>query len=229
MGLKKGPPVPNRAPRALPVLSNQAGIIPYLQKVRTTLNKSVRQPQAPAAVLNFTITKAATGFQLTWSAVPGCDGYVVYKSASGSFNDAEQIMLRNAQQTSWMDSTDSSTVRYKIASTAGTDSQPQSIISALSPSPLTPTVTGVATSVGGSTSAAASGGSSGSGGSGTASTDDVDAVALLTDVLIVNGPNEGELLAFAADSGDNKWENRTADDLRIAKKWQIPLLSEFFS
>jgi hypothetical protein len=228
MGLKKGPPVPNRAPRALPSLSNQSEIIPYLQKLRTTVNKSVRQPQVPAAVLNFTITKSKTGFQLTWSAVPGCDGYVVYKSPSGSFNDAEQIMLRNAQQTSWMDSSDSLTVRYKIASTAGTDSQPQSITSALSPSPLTPTVTGSSASSGGSTSAAAAGGSSGSGGSGSTGTD-TDAVALLTDVLIVNGPNEGELLAFAADSGDNKWENRTADDLRIAKKWQVPLLSEFFS
>lgn len=228
MGLKVGPPVPNRSPRALPGITNLQEIVPYLQKVRTTINKSVKQPQSPAAVLNFTITAVKTGYQLTWSAVPGCDGYVVYKSPSGSFNDAEQIMLRNAQQTSWLDATDSKTVRYKIASTAGTDSQPQSVTSPLSPSPATPTSIGGSSSVGGSTSAAAAGGVTGGTGSGGTSTD-VDALATLKDVLIHNGPNEGDLLAFASTNGDNVWENRTTDDLRIAKKWQVIWLSEFFS
>jgi len=226
VGLNPPKPTPNRAPRALPTLANEKELVSYLQKIRTTVNKSVRQPQTPAAVLNFTITAVKGGNQLTWSAVPSCDGYIVYKSPSGSFNDSEQIMLRNSQQTSWLDSTDSTTVRYKIASTAGTDSQPQSVTSPLSPSPKTPTSIGTSSAISGSTSATSAGGSTGTGGSG--NTVDVDALATLNDVLISNGPNEGDLLAFAVDSGDNLWENRTTDDLRIAKKFQVPLLVEFF-
>jgi hypothetical protein len=138
-------------------------------------------------------------------------------------------MLRNAQQTSWLDSTDSKTVRYKIASTAGTDSQPQSVTSPLSASPATPASIGGSSSIGGSTSASAAGGVTGGTGTAGGATTDVDALATLNDVLIHNGPNEGDLLAFAATNGDNKWENRTTDDLRIAKKFQVPLLVEFFT
>ena len=128
MGLKKPGPTPNRSPRTIPVINSQQELDQYLQKWRTTVNKTLEQPQTPAAVVNFAVTPQTGGNQISWAAVKGADGYIIYRSASGSFADQTTIKISSGQQTSYFDSSGTgATYYYKIAATAGTTSKPQSV------------------------------------------------------------------------------------------------------
>ena len=132
MGLKKGL-TPNRSPRTIPVLNNQQQLVQGLQKWKTTINQSLKQPQTPGGVLNFKVTPMAAGNQLTWSHLPGSDGYVLYKSDTPDFSkNVTSIPLNNAQYVSHFDGTDKQQY-YKIAATNGTITKPNSVIGAPTP------------------------------------------------------------------------------------------------
>jgi len=138
MGLKLKGPTPNRTPRTVPVVNNQGTVVQTLKKWQQVINQSLTQPQTPAGVLNFKVTPQAGGNQLSWAETPGSDGYVLYKSLTPDFSkNVTSIPLNNAKYITHFDSvgTDAPppTIYYKIASTNGTISKPNSRVGAPTP------------------------------------------------------------------------------------------------
>jgi|SRR5581483_5281590 len=130
--------LPFSAPRrrSLPTINPQ-DLAGTLQNWKAKLGTAVKNSLPAPTPYNFSVTSARGGLKLTWSpvqtpsdtALGSPDGYEILKSASGTFtDDLEVIPITNAAQSSYFDSTDgnSKTVSYRIRTTAGTPSNPQS-------------------------------------------------------------------------------------------------------
>lgn len=112
-------------------------LLPVLQSWRTTLTPVVNQPQQvrPPFNLNAHAASGTFGIVLNWEQVRGADGYVIYYSDNGNFaGDSTLVTLKSAVCTSYFDNLNATGVNrwYRIASTSGTPSQPQSVIGQMS-------------------------------------------------------------------------------------------------
>ncbi len=116
-------------PRSLPTVAPNQNLNETLANWQTQLAPLVQNVAPQATPQNFSVTNSRGGMTISWSPVSGADGYEILKSASGSFTDDLQVIpVKNANQSSYFDSTggNSQTAHYRIRSTSGTASNPQS-------------------------------------------------------------------------------------------------------
>lgn len=119
--------------RSFPTISNHAQLLQYLQRWRSALRSSVKQPNPPSAPLNVTATAKYGGILVSWAApITGVDidGYELLRSTTADFSQNVVIIpLRHFTQTQYLDAigTIATTIYYKVQATAGTASEPYSI------------------------------------------------------------------------------------------------------
>lgn len=116
-------------PRSLPSVTDNVDISQTLATWKKQLDPIVKTVSPQPTPLNFTATNSRGGIALSWSPVGAGDGYEILKSVSGSFSDDLQIIpVKNANQSSFFDGTggNAQTVSYRIRTTSGTASNPQS-------------------------------------------------------------------------------------------------------
>ena len=116
-------------PRALPTSTPTQDINQTLANWQTQLQPIVQNAAPQATPQNFSVTNSRGGLNLSWSPVAGADGYEILKSSNGSFtDDLQTIPVKSAGQTSYSDSLggNSKTAAYRIRTTSGTASNPQS-------------------------------------------------------------------------------------------------------
>lgn len=116
-------------PRSLPTVSPNQPLEQTLANWRTQLNPLVENATPQATPLNFGVTSARGGLNLTWSPVTGGDGYEILKSANGSFTDDLQIIpIKDINQTKFFDPLggNAQSASYRIRTTSGTRANPQS-------------------------------------------------------------------------------------------------------
>lgn len=117
----------------LPAIESNDQIISTLRLWRQQLNPVVNQPSRRRTPFNFRASSVAgaLGILLSWENVRGADGYTIYYSANGDFSARSVLItLKDSAQISYFDNIGTSGVKryYRIASTAGTVNQPQSVI-----------------------------------------------------------------------------------------------------
>ena len=124
---------------AIPTISNLSDPAQQILLQRA-LTFATKTPLAPAPPLNFAVTSKQGGNYLTWLAMnkPGnpADGYIVEISTNGDFSTgAQQVTLKGANNNAYFDTVPTAQgaapgIRfYRLHCTAGTISQPQSVIS----------------------------------------------------------------------------------------------------
>lgn len=131
--------LPFSAPRrrSLPTVNTQ-DIAGTLENWKNKLTPVVKNSLPAPTPYNFAVTSSRGGLQLNWSpvqtpadtALGSPDGYEILKSPNGSFTDDLQIIsIRGANQSSYFDSTNGNalTCHYRIRTTSGTASNPQSM------------------------------------------------------------------------------------------------------
>jgi hypothetical protein len=136
---KTGKHLPFSAPRrrSLPTV-NAHDIEASLQGWKNKLQRAVKNSLPAPPPYNFAVTSVRGGLKLTWSPVQtpadtslgSPDGYEILKSPSGTFTDDIQVIpIKAAGVFSYLDSIDGSAKRvsYRIRTTAGTPSRPQSM------------------------------------------------------------------------------------------------------
>jgi hypothetical protein len=136
---KTGKHLPFSAPRrrSLPTV-NAHDIEASLQGWKNKLQRAVKNSLPAPPPYNFAVTSVRGGLKLTWSPVQtpadtslgSPDGYEILKSPSGTFTDDIQVIpIKAAGVFSYLDSIDGSAKRvsYRIRTTAGTPSRPQSV------------------------------------------------------------------------------------------------------
>ena len=113
----------------LPAASSYQALLQTLQTWRTTLGQVLNSASVPSIPWNFRLTQIRGGLQLDWAAVKGADGYQLLRSATGDMSSPTVIVLGSPQQTTYVDTFANPTkMYYKIQATAGTQSQPHSVI-----------------------------------------------------------------------------------------------------
>lgn len=116
-------------PRSLPTATPSVDVNQTLANWQVQLNQLVKNAAPQPTPQNFSITSARGGLSLSWSPVSGADGYEILRSLNGSFTDDLQVIpVKNSSQSSYFDSLggNSTTAHYRIRSTSGTASNPQS-------------------------------------------------------------------------------------------------------
>lgn len=116
-------------PRSLPTITSGQPIEQLLTTWWAHLNPLVQNARPQPTPLNFSVTNARGGLNLSWSPVTGGDGYEILKSISGSFTDDLQVVpVKNRNQAQFFDSTGGNalTVHYRLRTTSGTITNPQS-------------------------------------------------------------------------------------------------------
>lgn len=124
--------------RSLPTVSKGADATAILQNWRSKLNETIKRSLPAPTPLNFAVTNVRGGLKLSWApvqtpadkALGSPDGYEILKSPSGTFtDDLEIISVPGAGQASYFDSTNgqAKACHYRIRTTAGTSSSPQSV------------------------------------------------------------------------------------------------------
>jgi len=124
-------------PQSLPIVYSLAELIPTLKVWQQSLNLPLRLPQLPRIPFNFRATSGPAGtliITLRWERVVGSDGYQLQSSMNGDFSSVNVApilaTIRGSEAIIWVDSPGISTKRwYRIRATAGTASQPQSVLS----------------------------------------------------------------------------------------------------
>lgn len=122
-------PFSSPRPRSLPTATPSTDINQTLANWQTQLNPLVQNSSPQPTPQNFGITNSRGGLTLAWSPVSGADGYEILRSLNGSFTDDLQIIpVKNSNQSSYFDSLggNSQTAHYRIRTTSGTASNPQS-------------------------------------------------------------------------------------------------------
>lgn len=117
---------------SLPAITSMEQLLPALQIWRQTIQPAISTPSPPRSPFNFRATSGSgsVGIVLNWDLVSGADGYIIQTSPNGDFSNATTLaQISNGAQTSFFDNTPATGTKkyYKIASTAGTISQPQSV------------------------------------------------------------------------------------------------------
>jgi hypothetical protein len=117
---------------SLPTITNQAQMLQYLQIWRQQLNPVVSSPPKLRSPFNFRASSpvGTVGIQLQWEPVPGADGYIIEFSSTGDFSGANTLVaIHSGTQTSYFDNIGTASVKrwYRIQTTSGTASQPQSV------------------------------------------------------------------------------------------------------
>lgn len=123
--------------RSLPTV-NSGDTSATLQNWKAKLGRAVKNSLPAPAPYNFAVTSARGGLKITWSpvqtpadtALGSPDGYELLRSANGTFTDDLQVIpIKDIGQSAYFDSTNgnSQTVSYRIRTTAGTSSNPQSM------------------------------------------------------------------------------------------------------
>lgn len=118
---------------SLPTITNLSNAVQYLKIWQQQLNPVVSSPKPPRSPFNLVTKSVAgtTGIALSWETVRGADGYVIYYSDTGDFS-ANNVLTKitNPAQKGFFDDLNASgkTRYYKIASTAGTQNAPQSVL-----------------------------------------------------------------------------------------------------
>jgi hypothetical protein len=115
--------------RSLPTSTPTTDINQTLANWQTQLQPLVQNVAPQATPQNFGVTNSRGGLTLNWSPVAGADGYEILRSLNGSFTDDLQIIpVKNANQSSFFDSLggNAQTAHYRIRTTSGTASNPQS-------------------------------------------------------------------------------------------------------
>jgi hypothetical protein len=115
--------------RSLPTSTPTTDVNQTLANWQTQLQPLVQNVAPQATPQNFGITNSRGGLTLNWSPVAGADGYEILRSLNGSFTDDLQIIpVKNANQSSFFDSLggNAQTAHYRIRTTSGTASNPQS-------------------------------------------------------------------------------------------------------
>jgi len=116
-------------PRSLPTSTPTVDINQTLSNWQTQLRPLVQNVAPQATPQNFSVTNSRGGVTLNWSPVAGADGYEILRSLNGSFSDDLQIIsVNNPNQSSYFDSLggNAQTASYRIRTTSGTGSNPQS-------------------------------------------------------------------------------------------------------
>jgi len=119
-------------PTNLPTITNPGQMMQLLKIWQQRLNPVVARPQPVRPPFNLSANSPAntTGILLTWEPVRGADGYIIYASNNGDFSGASVLAtIASPAGTSFFDKYATGTRFYRIASTSGTVSQPQSVIS----------------------------------------------------------------------------------------------------
>lgn len=116
----------------LPTITSLANLGPMLKAWQQALNPVVNRPQPPRCPFNVRLSSptGSTGVLIQWEQVPQADGYRVYYSDSGDFSgDSVLATLPSPLSTAYFDSVGVTGKNrfYRVASTAGTPSQPQSV------------------------------------------------------------------------------------------------------
>jgi hypothetical protein len=117
----------------LPQINSLEELLPALKIWQQTLNPVISTPPIPRSPFNFHATGGAAGaigITLNWEQVSGADGYQIQSSTTGDFSTAPIVAtLSSISATSFFDNTVVTGVKkyYRIRSTSGTLSNPQSV------------------------------------------------------------------------------------------------------
>ena len=120
---------------SLPTITTPEMLVATLKIWQQKLQPALAVVAIPRCPFNFRVAgnaTGATGLTLNWEQVYGADGYQIQMSTNGDFSTASVIAtLTNPAATAWFDSTAVTGVQrwYRIRSTAGTVSKPQSVFS----------------------------------------------------------------------------------------------------
>ncbi|MCI0348858.1 MAG: hypothetical protein L0Z53_05475 [Acidobacteriales bacterium] len=126
-------PVP-RLPRAIPTLTSEGDVVAFLKRWQSSVRHLLRRPTNPARVPNFKATSHNNGILLEWGSVRGADGFEVVRADTADFSgETVSSLIRSGKQRAFFDAVPLGTTRhYKIRATAGTLSEPQTILGPLS-------------------------------------------------------------------------------------------------
>lgn len=108
-------------------------ILQNLQIWRQQLNPIVATPAKLRSPFNLVASSptGTTGILLQWNSVRGADGYVIEYSTNGDFGAGNVLAkITNGAQTAYFDDLNASGVKrwYRITTTSGTVSAPQSVL-----------------------------------------------------------------------------------------------------